>query len=267
MILRIVHSTKIENPFKLTEKKTRNINIFLNWFDILSQMLTLLTDLFFPNLCPGCSRILMDKELVICLGCRHHLPLTNYHFKAPEEMKNSLVIRDAFKGATALFYFRKKGKVQQILQHLKYKNQQIIGAVFGQWLGAELKQCSAFMAVDLVIPVPVHSKRLKKRGYNQVSTFAKEIAKSLGADYIENVLTKVVHNKTQVFQSRKERWRSVQHSFKLTNTRCVLNKNVLLVDDLITTGSTAKACLQSLNKGKPKSVSLATIAITDTVFH
>ena len=123
------------------------------------------------------------------------------------------------------------------------------------------------MAVDLVIPVPVHSKRLKKRGYNQVSAFAKEIAKSLGADYIENVLTKVVHNKTQVFQSKKERWRSVQHSFKLTNPGCVLNKNMLLVDDLITTGSTVKACVQNLNKGKPKSISLATIAITDTVFH
>ena len=170
---------------------------------MLSQMLKLLTDLFFPNLCPGCSRILMDNELVICLDCRHHLPLTNYHFKAPNEMKNSLVIRDAFKGATALFYFHKKGKVQQILQHLKYKNQQIIGTVLGQWLGAELKQCSAFMAVDLVIPVPVHSKRLKKRGYNQVSAFAKEIAKSLGANYIENALTKVIHNKTQVFNLKK----------------------------------------------------------------
>ena len=99
------------------------------------------------------------------------------------------------------------------------------------------------MAVDLVILVPVHSKRLKKRGYNQVSAFAKEIAKSLGANYIENALTKVIHNKTQVFQSKKKRWQSVKHSFKLTNTGCVLNKNVLLVDDLITTGSTVKACL------------------------
>ena len=110
---------------------TRNINIFLNYNDILSQMLKLLTDLFFPNLCPGCANILMGNELVICVACRHHLPLTNYHFKAPEEMKNSLVIRDAFKGATALFYFNKKGKVQQILQHLKYKNQQKIGTVLG----------------------------------------------------------------------------------------------------------------------------------------
>lgn len=73
----------------------------------------------------------MGNELVICVACRHHLPLTNYHFKAPEEMKNSLVIRDAFKGATALFYFNKKGKVQQILQHLKYKNQQKIGTLLG----------------------------------------------------------------------------------------------------------------------------------------
>ena len=169
MILRIVHSTKIENPFKLTEKMTTNINIFLNYIDILSQMIKLLTDLFFPNICPGCANILMDNELVICVACRHHLPLTNYHFKAPEEMKNTLIIRDTFKGATALFYFHKKGKVQQILQHLKYKNQQKIGTVLGQWLWAELKQCSAFMAVDLVIPVPVHSKRLKNRGYNQVS--------------------------------------------------------------------------------------------------
>ena len=91
--------------------------------------------------------------------------------------------------------------------------------------------------------------------------------KCIGANYIENALTKVIHNKTQVFQSKKKRWQSVKHSFKLTNTGCVLNKNVLLVDDLITTGSTVKACLQNLNKGKPKSISLATITITDTVFH
>ena len=123
------------------------------------------------------------------------------------------------------------------------------------------------MAVDLVIPVPVHSKRLKNRGYNQVSNFAKEIANSLGAAYAEHALTKVIHNKTQVFQSKKERWRSVQHSFKLTNTVCVLNKNMLLLDDLITICSTVKACVQNLNKGKSKSISLATIGITDTVFH
>ena len=146
-------------------------------------MLSSLINLFFPKICHACNTILKDNELDICVACRHELPLTNYHFERPETVKKIFYGRVHLEAATALFYFHKSGRVQQLLHHLKYKGKEDIGRIFGNWLGAELSESPYFESIDVVIPVPVHFKKLKQRGYNQVALFAQQIAKALNVSY------------------------------------------------------------------------------------
>ena len=230
-------------------------------------MFSSLVNLFFPKTCYACDAILIDNETDICVGCRHELPLTNYHFERPETVKKIFYGRVHLDAATALFYFHKSGRVQNLLHHLKYKGKEDIGRLFGNWLGAEILESPYFSSIDVVIPVPIHSKKLKQRGYNQVALFAQQIAKILNASYVEDVLLKSINTKTQVFQSREARFQSVAHSFYAQNLSMVENKHILLVDDIITTGATIEACALVLNAANKSRLSIATIAITHSIFR
>lgn len=230
-------------------------------------MFSSLVNLFFPKTCYACDAILIDNETDICVGCRHELPLTNYHFERPETVKKIFYGRVHLDAATALFYFHKSGRVQNLLHHLKYKGKEDIGRLFGNWLGAEILESPYFSSIDVVIPVPIHSKKLKQRGYNQVALFAQQIAKILNASYVEDVLLKSINTKTQVFQSREARFQSVAHSFYAQNLSMVENKHILLVDDVITTGATIEACALVLNAANKSRLSIATIAITHSIFR
>ena len=230
-------------------------------------MFSSLVNLFFPKTCYACDAILIDNETDICVGCRHELPLTNYHFERPETVKKIFYGRVHLEAATALFYFHKSGRVQNLLHRLKYKGKEDIGRIFGNWLGAEILESPYFNSIDVVIPVPIHSKKLKQRGYNQVALFAQQIAKILNASYVEDVLLKSINTKTQVFQSREARFQSVAHSFYAQNLSMVENKHILLVDDIITTGATIEACALVLNPANKSRLSIATIAITHSIFR
>lgn len=230
-------------------------------------MLSSVITLFFPKLCHACNTVLKDNEIDICVGCRHELPVTNYHFERPEIVKKTFYGRVQLEAATALFYFHKKGRVQQLLHHLKYQGDEDIGRVFGNWLGAELQESPYYESIDVVIPVPIHLKKLKQRGYNQVTLFAQQIAKVLNVPYVDDVLLKSVNTKSQVFQSREARFQSVSHSFYAQNLNTVDNKHILLVDDIITTGATIEACALVLNPEKKVRLSVATLAITHSIFR
>ena len=230
-------------------------------------MLSALINLFFPKTCHACDAVLIDNETDVCVGCRHELPLTNYHFERPETVKKIFYGRIHLEAATALFYFHKSGKAQQLLHHLKYKGKEDIGRIFGNWLGAELLDSPYFKSIDVVIPVPIHSKKLKQRGYNQSALFGQQIAKVLNASYVDDVLLKSVNTKTQVFQSREARFQSVVHSFYARNINTIEHKHILLVDDIITTGATIEACALVLNSANKSRLSVATIAITHSIFR
>ena len=147
------------------------------------------------------------------------------------------------------------------MHQLKYREHQQIGTFLGVWLGKELKQCEAYSNVDLVIPVPLHKKKLRSRGYNQVSKFALEIANALGADYEEDVLIKVTNTASQVTKNRFARWTGKDDLFALNMAEKISGKHILLVDDIITTGATLEACIQELNKAENIKISIATMAI------
>ncbi|RCW93863.1 ComF family protein [Winogradskyella arenosi] len=226
-------------------------------------MMKNLLNLFFPRVCEACNLVLSDNEVVLCTACRHHLPITNFHFEAPEAVKKTLYGRVKLESATALLHFSKKGPIQQLLHNLKYRGHEDIGLFFGQWLGAELASIDAYKQIDVVIPVPLYKAKLRKRGYNQVAKFSQEIAAALNAEYNDSVLIKVKSAKTQVFKGRIKRWKDDGSLFAIAENTSLRGKHILLVDDIITTGATIESCAIVLSQIADIKLSLATLAIAD----
>jgi ComF family protein len=206
---------------------------------------------------------LLDNEVVICVKCRHELPVTNFHIENSEAVKKTVYGRVKLENATALLHFSKKGIVQQLLHNLKYRGHKNIGEFFGKWLGAELSTIDAYKAVDVVVPVPLYKSKLRQRGYNQVAQFGKEIAVALNADYNDTVLIKNKATKTKVFEGRLSRWNDDGTVFVISENKSLKGKHILLVDDIITTGATVEACASELLKIDNIKLSLATMAIAD----
>ena len=145
-------------------------------------MIQSVINLFFPKICYACLNLLNDNEDTICIDCRHDLPVTNFHFDDNDAVKKVLYGRAKVENGTALFRFEKKGLVQQLIHGLKYRGHENIGFFLGNWLGGELKTIENYNDIDMVVPVPLHKKKLKKRGYNQVAKFGEQIAKALNTN-------------------------------------------------------------------------------------
>jgi len=222
-----------------------------------------LLNLFFPKVCLACQSYLSDNEVHICTSCRHQLPLTNFHFDKSNAVQKIMYGRVKLEEATALLHFSKKGIVQQLIHNLKYRNQEVIGAFLGNWLGEALKDSEAYQSIDTVIPVPLHKSKQRQRGYNQVDKFGKALAKALKADYNSTTLIKKSATKTQVFKDRLKRSSNIEANFMISDTTNLKGKHVLLVDDIITTGATIEACANVLFAIDDLKLSIATMAITD----
>lgn len=228
-------------------------------------MVNILNDiesLFFPNLCLGCNSLLFKNEKIICANCRHELPLTNYHKMDANPMEKIFYGRVQIENATAFLNFEKKNIVQQLIHQLKYKGHEEIGKMIGDWMANELSNYKEYQHIDLVIPVPLHRKKYRKRGYNQVTEFAKSMAKGIGAVYDEKTLIRITNTKTQTLKSRVMRWNTDNAVFSLNNVPELEGKHILLVDDIITTGATLEACARTLQKAKNMRISIATMGIT-----
>lgn len=153
--------------------------------------------------------------------------------------------------------------MQQIIHQLKYKGQQQIGTFFGNWYGAILKEDGVFKDVDVIVPVPLHKKRLKQRGYNQAATFSKALAEKLNLKYDETSFARTKNTTRQVFRSRGERWQRLQNAFTVLKEENLKGKHILLVDDVITTGATLEACANILLKIPGTTISIVTLAVTE----
>ncbi|MFV0566899.1 MAG: ComF family protein [Flavobacteriaceae bacterium] len=224
-------------------------------------MLSAIVNLLFPKVCYACHNTLQDYENTICVGCRHDLPVTNFHFNNDNSIKKALYGRAVIEQGTALFRFEKKGIVQRLIHNLKYRGHQQIGVLLGDWLGGELKTVETYKNIDTVVPVPLHKRKLKKRGFNQVEGFGKQIAKAINAEYVDDVLLKITNTKSQVTKMRFARWHNNDQLFALKNPERIASKHVLLVDDIITTGATLEACIAVLNHAENLKISIATMAI------
>lgn len=219
-------------------------------------------NLFFPKTCAGCNALLLQTETVICTQCRHDIPLTN-HFQVKEnEAFAKFYGKVPVEFVVALMEFHKKGIVQEMIHKLKYKNQQDIGKVIGYWCAENLKALPEINQIDCIVPVPLHPKKLRKRGYNQVSTFGKTLAEVLEIPYDENILVRTQFTETQTKKTLLNRSENVKDIFDINHTYSTPFRNFLLIDDVITTGATLVSCAKALQKIPNSTVSIACMAMT-----
>lgn len=200
-----------------------------------------------PHLCFGCNARLYRGEQLVCTRCRNQLPLTDYSYSEENAVDRIFYGRVHVAKAAAFLLYAENGIVKNLIHYLKYKNQQQIGVFLGDWHGELLKD-SGDLQVDFVVPVPLHKKKLRKRGYNQVSEFGKRLAFHLGAAFLDTALYKTANTKTQTRKKRFHRWQANQELFAVADTSMLEGASVLLVDDVITTGSTMEACARALHE-------------------
>ena len=219
--------------------------------------------LLFPELCPACGESLIASERVLCTNCRYTLPFTNFHLQDDNIVAQQFWGKVDVKGVYSLYHFAKGGKVQNLMHHFKYNGMQRIGNVLGAIAGEQLMQNDQFKTVDHIIPVPLHKHRLKQRGYNQSKCFADGLSQKIPATVSDNNLVRVRATETQTHKSRFLRFENMQNVFQVTDTKKLENKHVLLVDDVVTTGSTLEACAIELLNIAGLKLSIATIAYAE----
>lgn len=221
-------------------------------------------NLFFPKVCSGCNSFLLSNENVICTVCRHDIPLTNHHLNPENDAFKKFYGRIPVVHTSALFYFHKKGIVQELIHNLKYKGHEEIGAILGEWYAEDLKTITLLQTVDEIIPVPLHRRKLKERGYNQVTAFGTALSSSLNIDYNDSILVRNVYSKTQSKKNLLGRTEGIESTFDVSFTEKDHNKHFLLIDDVITTGSTLEACSRALLKIPGAKISIVCMAMAQS---
>ena len=239
---------------------------FRSAFGAMVKNSTYLSDfvsLLFPQLCAACNESLVANEHVICTSCLFNLPYTNFHLQADNIVVRQFWGKIKLEAAYGLFYFAKGGNVQNMMHQFKYKGMQQIGNLLGSIAGEQLAQNEIYKTVNIIVPVPLHKKRLRERGYNQSACFAYGLAEKLDAEVVENNLVRAKATLTQTHKSRFARFENMQEVFTIKNPEAFINKHVLLVDDIVTTGSTLEACSIELLKIDGLKLSIATIAYAE----
>lgn len=203
--------------------------------------------LLFPPSCPACNQILLRAEAGICTRCRQQLIKQTYQDDSVLNLKIRAELPVA--GVYALFPFQRHGRIQQVLHNLKYQYRPEAGRLLGQWLGEQLLSLGWAAEADLIVPVPLHKKKLRQRGYNQAAVIGEGISRQIEKPLEENMLIRARITATQTRKSRLQRWLNVSEAFAIQEGRekTLNDKVVLLVDDVITTGATLEACAKILH--------------------
>lgn len=218
------------------------------------------TLLFFPRCCLACSESMVKGEEILCTNCLLELPKTNYHLLQGNPIEEKLFGRIPLQYAWAFLKFKKRGTVQHLLHQLKYNNHPEIGIALGKVYGKVLSESGFDQSFELIVPVPLHRSRLRKRGYNQSSKFAEGLSNSLKIPWDESITIRRDRTATQTKKNRMQRWENVRDVFSISQNDKILGKRILLVDDVITTGATLEACGQHLIAAGCAQLSVAVIA-------
>jgi ComF family protein len=227
-------------------------------------MLRFLSDfinLVYPQTCAVCDEKLVLGEKLLCAACLSDTPKTNYTDGIDNPVAQMFWGRVELNKAAALFYFSKGSKYRKLLHKLKYKGQKDIGVALGRMLGQYLIELG-FGPLDGIVPVPLHARRLRIRGYNQSACIADGLSGTMGVAVLNDAVERRLYNISQTDKGRLARWENVKGIFEVVNEEKLKNKHILLVDDVITTGATVEACATALKSVPGCEVSVCSLAFT-----
>lgn len=218
--------------------------------------------LLFPHLCAGCGTDVLPDGSFICHSCRLHLPFTNFAHIPDNKTESIFYGRVKIAQALSLLYFTKGSIVQNILHQIKYRNGQDLAVYFGQLLGDSINASDRWTLPDAIIPLPLHKRKERLRGYNQAKLIAEGIGNALNVPVTSDAVKRILHSETQTKKHRQERWTNVERIFHVENPEKLEGKHILLVDDVLTTGASLEACAAAIYDGVNNvNISIATLAI------
>ena len=218
-------------------------------------------NLMFPDVCVVCGNALQKNEHQMCLSCLHDIPKTNYHLMPDNPIEKRFWGKVPVQQATAYFFFQKGSSFQKLLHILKYKGNKEIGELLGKYAAIDLLDAPGYETVDLIIPVPLHPKKYKLRGYNQSEWIGKGLSLILNKPIDITTLLRVRENASQTTKTVFERYENTEGIFEISDKTVLEGKHVLLVDDVLTTGSTLEACIKALLETSGIKISIFTLAV------
>ena len=217
--------------------------------------------LMFPHICLGCGSDILDHDNFLCLECINDLPVTNYAQHANNPAEKLFWGRVPVTAAMCAFYFTKVSIMQNLIHEFKYKGNKEIGKFLGNMIGRSIEGSNRFKEISVIVPLPLFIEKEKRRGYNQAKILCDGISEILDLDVWTNHVIRIVDTETQTKKKRIQRWKNVEKTFRVLHPEALEGRHVLLVDDVITTGSTLEACASEILKVKNTKVSIAALAM------
>jgi ComF family protein len=229
------------------------MNFFYDlWDDFIS--------LLFPRLCYGCGNHLIRNETLICTECFIVIPRTNYHLVKDNPVAQLFWGRCLIEKAAAFSYYNRGSRIRNLIHNLKYKGINELGIELGRMYALTLHESGFTKGIDLIVPVPLHPVKRKRRGFNQSDLISLGISEVINVPVDNISLTRTAVTGTQTKRSKYDRWTNVEGVFTIINPENVRDKHILLVDDVITTGSTIESCAGELLKIEGVKVSVVALA-------
>lgn len=220
-----------------------------------------LSYLLYPNLCVACLQEAALEEELFCLDCLYHLPESKMYLRLENEFTNRLIGIEGIKTGAAHYLYHEGSPVADMLHKIKYKGRQDIAVALGRAFGKRLKQGLLYQEIDYLIPVPLHKNRFRKRGFNQSEAICIGISESTSWPVKTNLLLRIKDTPTQTKLSKSQRQKNLEEAFSVENVESLVGKKVLLVDDVLTTGSTVEACVKELRRCIDLEISIVTLAL------
>ncbi|MGB0916044.1 MAG: ComF family protein [Flavobacteriales bacterium] len=231
---------------------------------MINKRLSIIQDvlgLFYPRVCGGCDSHLMKHEQNLCLSCIHGLPKTYFWDYDVNPIEKLFWGKLEVSSACAFLHFEKDNVVQRLMHRFKYQGKSEIGTELGRLFASTLIDKNWFTDVDVIMPIPLHSSKEQRRGYNQSAYIATGMGEVFDVAVRNNGLTRTVASESQTRKSRFDRTENVESVFQVDNPNYIKGKNVLLVDDVVTTGATLEAAGLELKKAGIGRLYIATIAV------